>query len=363
MAHSAANVSRLSLDGALVRYGIAILSVAIAIALTLASRRLIHDPRPVIAYVAAILLTGWFAGSGPAALATVLVIAWYHWLLKFDGRIQTAWLPDVRDFWIIAFAVAAARFGSVRRRATSELEAAVAARTNELRSSEQALRAASEEALRVQFAVQLAERNRLAREMHDTLLQGFTGVALRLVAVTNRIAGAPDTVHDLHDVINHAQRTLEDARHAIWDIRSPVPGDLAAIVRAEADEALRSSGMTLEFRVTGDQHAVDPDVQAVFHRVAREAISNAARHSGAQIVRVELSYGARALCLSVIDDGLGFAVDPDLREYGGHWGLLGMRERATQIGATLSVQSTLGSGTTVMLVVPSCIAMKNGGPV
>ncbi len=97
---------------------------------------------------------------------------------------------------------------------------------------------------------------------------------------------------------------------------------------------------------------MDPDVEAVVIRVAQEAITNVVKHAAARTVRVRLSFEPRRIRLSVTDDGRGFAVASDFQAYGGHWGLLGMRERASQVRGKLSLRSTPGLGTEVVLLVP-----------
>jgi signal transduction histidine kinase len=129
-------------------------------------------------------------------------------------------------------------------------------------------------------------------------------------------------------------------------------GDFPSALKASAEERLQSTGLALEFGIDGFPRAVDPDVEAVCFRVAQEALANIVKHAQAREVRVTLAYATRAVRLSVSDDGRGFEVDPDFRTYGGHWGLLGMRERAGQIRAKLSVRSRLGHGTEVVLLVP-----------
>jgi signal transduction histidine kinase len=96
-----------------------------------------------------------------------------------------------------------------------------------------------------------------------------------------------------------------------------------------------------------------PEVESVMFRVASEAVTNVVRHAHARTVRVMLIYGDRSVRLAVQDDGRGFAVDPDLRTYAGHWGLLGMRERASQLRGRFRVRSAPGAGTKIMLQVPS----------
>jgi signal transduction histidine kinase len=97
---------------------------------------------------------------------------------------------------------------------------------------------------------------------------------------------------------------------------------------------------------------VDPDVEAVLVRVTQEAITNVVKHADARTVRVTLAFEARRVHLSVIDDGRGFVVASDFQVYGGHWGLLGMRERASQVHGKLSLRSTPGRGTELVLLVP-----------
>jgi PAS domain S-box-containing protein len=220
--------------------------------------------------------------------------------------------------------------------------------------TERALRRARERALEARFAAVLEERTRLARDIHDTLLQGFTGIALKLVAAINRVTGPVESVVALRDLVDLAQQTLTDARRAVWDLRSPAleGGDFSAAVRTAAEDCVRGTTLELEYDIGGAARPVDPDVEAVVIRVAQEAITNVVKHADARTVRVRLSFETRRIRLSVIDDGRGFAVAPDFQAYGGHWGLLGMRERASQIHGKLSLRSTPGHGTEVVLLVP-----------
>jgi NO-binding membrane sensor protein with MHYT domain/two-component sensor histidine kinase len=231
----------------------------------------------------------------------------------------------------------------------------------ERKRAERAVRRARSRLLQARFTAMLEERTRLAREIHDTLLQGFTGVALQLVAVTGRVSRPPETVAALRDLVALAQKTLQDARQAVWDMRAPAltGSDFSATLRAAAVDGLRAAGIALDYTVEGVPRPLDPEVEAVVFRVEQEAIANVVKHSAARTVRLELSYGARAMRLSVHDDGRGFAVDPDSYAYGGHWGLLGMRERASQIRAKLSVRSAPGHGSEIVIRVPYAVA---GGP-
>jgi PAS domain S-box-containing protein len=222
------------------------------------------------------------------------------------------------------------------------------------RRTERALQRSRERNIHMHFAVRLAERNRIAREMHDTLLQGFTGVALQLVAVAHRLEHqTSEGARELHSVIALAQQTLEDARRAIWDMRAPPSTDsLATRVRAAAEEVTRTSGVEVHLETQGEPRALGPTIDSVVLRVTREAVANVVKHADVRRVRLTLRYGRRALRLTVADRGRGFVVAPDLSAYGGHLGLLGMRERASEVGGRLAVRATPGRGTRVALSVP-----------
>jgi signal transduction histidine kinase len=168
------------------------------------------------------------------------------------------------------------------------------------------------------------------------------------------VAGPPETIAALRDLVGLAQKTLEDARHAVWDIRAPAlaGGDFPATLRAGAEDSVRGTGLTLECTVEGVPRPLDPQVETAVFRVAQEAIANVVKHAAARTVRLGLYYGELGMRLSVRDDGRGFTVDPDFHAYGGHWGLLGMHERASQLRAKLAIRSAVGQGTKVILVSP-----------
>jgi PAS domain S-box-containing protein len=222
------------------------------------------------------------------------------------------------------------------------------------KQAERALRRARERALAARFTAILEERTRFAREIHDTLLQGFTGVALQLAAVAQRVAGPPETITEFQELIGLAQRTLVDARRAVWDLRAsaPVEAEFPATLRNAAEDALRGSDIELTFAVTGMAQGLDHATEVALVRVLQEAIANTIKHADARTVRVELRYQRRGVRLTVADDGCGFPLASDARSYGGHWGLLGMKERAGQLYGTLEIESTVGHGTSIVLRLP-----------
>jgi len=225
------------------------------------------------------------------------------------------------------------------------------------RRAQREARRARERVLAARFTAALEERTRLAREIHDTLLQGFTGVALQLTAVARR-TGDTQTAAALGDVIGMAERTLDDARQAVWDLRAPAmaAGPFPAALREVAENAVRGTDLTLDFQAVGVERPLLEQVEAAAARVLQESIANTIKHAAARSVRVRLSYGTRSLRLSISDDGKGFQVDPAFRAYGGHWGLLGMKERVAELHGTLTVRSAPGRGTTVALRIPDRMA-------
>ncbi|MGE3277135.1 MAG: two-component regulator propeller domain-containing protein [Vicinamibacterales bacterium] len=208
--------------------------------------------------------------------------------------------------------------------------------------------------IRRQFRLVLTERARMARELHDTLLQSLAGLELQVDAMAGQVTTAPDSVRQqLERVRRQIQSDVTEARQSIWDLRSPVleARDLATALQ-QLGELVRAGGARFEFTVTGRPVRCAPEVEENLLRVGREAICNAARHAHASVVRLQLRYGDRTVTLCVSDDGRGF--DPQEATYatGGHWGVATMRERADAIGGRLRLVSRPGAGTDLEMVAP-----------
>jgi len=216
--------------------------------------------------------------------------------------------------------------------------------------------------MQARFDAVLAERTRLAGELHDTVLQAFTGVTLQLEALRPRMLTAPhEAQHDLGRVLKLADVALRDARSAIWDMRSPQlqDCDVAAALEHSAREAVDShlvaggAPIHLEVTITGNRRRLSPAVETAAQRIGREALANALRHADARHIRVAIVFELHHLSVGVHDDGVGFDVARLQPTQGrGHWGLVGMGERARNARGTLDVRSNLGSGTAVLLRVP-----------
>jgi signal transduction histidine kinase len=199
------------------------------------------------------------------------------------------------------------------------------------------------------------ERTRLAREIHDTLLQGVTGIALQLGVVLPQVRTSPDAATAmLERIIDLAVATSREARRAVWDMRPTAldEHDFVRAVEATARRLTDDAAITVDLSVSGQVRRLPLKHQSVVMRVVQEAVSNVVQHAHARSIRFQLEYGTRRLRLGVTDDGRGFVVEPNLHSYHGHWGLLGMQERASGLGGALAVRSAPGSGSTVTLVLP-----------
>jgi len=209
----------------------------------------------------------------------------------------------------------------------------------------------------------VSERTRIARELHDTLLQSFQGLMLRFQSARDFLPAQPaKAVEALDGALDRADQAIAEGRDAIQNLRlsTTVSLELAEAITALAEELKsgdgeRSSAM-FRMSVEGSPRALRPIVRDDIHRIAREALRNAFRHAQADHIEAEVTYGARELRLRIRDDGRG--LDPQHLSDGRvrHWGLAGMRERAVQIGAQLNLWSEPGAGTEVELRVPGTIA-------
>lgn len=194
------------------------------------------------------------------------------------------------------------------------------------------------------------ERNRLARELHDTLAHSLSEIAVQLEALKTVWRKDPARAQGILDQTLATTRDgLREARRAIQALRAAPLDDLglALAVRELAETAAARADLTLHFHASESINNLPPEVEQGIYRVAQEAIANAVEHSQAHHLRVELERSDERLTLVVADDGCGF--DPANPPVNGHFGLRGMRERAEVIGAAWSVQSAPGQGTQVCL--------------
>ncbi len=207
--------------------------------------------------------------------------------------------------------------------------------------------------LTAQFAAVLAERNRIAREIHDTLAQGFVGIAVQLDTVAKMQAVSAETARDHLDRARIlARSSLAEARRTVWALRAGAleTEDLAGALREVAEQLSGETSVAVE--VSGARRRLPPDVENNLFRIGQEAVANAVRHAQARRIRVDLDYGDRCVRLSVRDDGRGFDVEAATHCAPGHFGLAGIRERVHNLGGELTVLSAHGGGAELIVEVP-----------
>lgn len=214
--------------------------------------------------------------------------------------------------------------------------------------------------LKRQFRLVISERSRIARELHDTLLQGLSGVTMQLQALWTRL---PSTSHErdvLGDIIKDAGTCLSDARHSLWGLRAPRGTEvgLAENLARHARQVVSGTSIRLVIETQALPFQPSPDTGYQLLRIAKEAIANAIRHAEPKTIEVRLEHKKPNLIeLTIRDDGKGFdANEPHSRL--GHYGLIGMKERAEELGAKLTVTSARGAGTEVRVIAASGIKTK-----
>src|SRR6202047_3812858 len=221
-----------------------------------------------------------------------------------------------------------------------------------------------QELQRILFDERLAERTRMARDLHDTFLQTIQGS--KLVA-DDALDPSTDPIRmrrAMEQLSVWLARATQEGRAALNSLRTTTTqtNDLAEALRRVSEDSLIPSSMAVTFSVVGDAKEMHPIVRDEIYRIGYEAIRNACTHSGASHLEVELKY-ARDLTLRVDDNGAG--IDPAIADRGkdGHFGLQGMRERAARIGGKLTLGSSSNSGTKIKLIVPGGIIFRKTMPV
>jgi signal transduction histidine kinase/ligand-binding sensor domain-containing protein len=221
--------------------------------------------------------------------------------------------------------------------------------------------------LNIRFQERLAERTRIAQELHDTLLQGFVSASMQLDVAEDQLPDDSPTKPALKRILQLMGRVTEEGRNALRGLRTADDDsrDLElAFSRVRQELAIDEK---IDYRVVAHSatRTLRPMIRDEVYRIGREALANAFLHSHASTIEVEVEYANSYLRIIVRDDGCG--IDAQVLDAGrkGHWGLPGMRERSEGIGASLRLLSRIGAGTEVELTVPSAIAFESqsGGPV
>ena len=196
------------------------------------------------------------------------------------------------------------------------------------------------------------ERNRLARELHDTLAHTLSAVSVQVEALNKQLERDPDSAKDTVKQLRELTRSgLKESRRALRALRASPLEDLGLALGMQqlVDTTTERSGMTITLQILGDLDELRSEVEQSVYRITEEALNNTTRHAQAKQVAVMVDYRGAGLELIITDDGIGF--DPDAAAEDGHYGLMGMRERAMLCNGQLSIESQPGAGTTVRLTI------------
>ncbi|GHC90039.1 sensor histidine kinase [Novosphingobium pokkalii] len=211
--------------------------------------------------------------------------------------------------------------------------------------------------IRDRMAERMQERERIARDLHDTLIQGVQGLIMQFQSVADHLAHDPAAQAVLVPALDRAEEMLVEGRERVKGLRRLEDRHLRRQLQRVIDKQLTTARVSLTIK--GTVRPLQPDIADDIVAIAGEALCNAVRHAQAKAIEIQVEYGARALVLFVSDDGIGIAT-PDAEDRAaltkGHYGLIGMRERARRIGATFAIESEPGLGTLVRLSVPARLA-------
>jgi signal transduction histidine kinase len=203
------------------------------------------------------------------------------------------------------------------------------------------------------FALVLAERARIAREIHDTLLQSLVGVAIQCESIARQVDSAPQAAGAcLTQLRKQVEFFIRETRQSIWDLRSPtlLATDLSQALAQTGERATSDARIGFGFSVIGTPRRCPAKVEEHLLRIGQEATSNAARHACATKLTMQVRYCDDSVTLRVMDDGCGFEVGSAQAD--GHWGISMMKERAHLVGGSVRIVSSPGVGTEVEVVVP-----------
>ncbi|MGC1649021.1 MAG: histidine kinase [Candidatus Sulfotelmatobacter sp.] len=213
--------------------------------------------------------------------------------------------------------------------------------------------------LAVGLEARVNERTRIARDLHDTLLQSFQGLMLRLQLVEDLLPEGK-AKDQLEQTLQRADQAIAEGRRAVYDLRSSTaaPTDLAQAVRSLGDEFATENSAAFHLVVEGAARDLNAMIRDELCLITREALRNAFSHAHAHHIEVEITYGERAFRLRIRDDGKGIPTQVLEEGCPGHYGLSGMRERAKQVGGELDFWSRAGAGTEIELSIPGSIAYR-----
>ncbi|MDH2425647.1 sensor histidine kinase [Sphaerisporangium sp. TRM90804] len=298
------------------------------------------------------LISGWWAYAGVAATAGVII----------GARPEAGRTPGEMLYSFLVALLVASAMGLVTQtmRDQNENRRVMIAQLRET-GAKLAELAQENAQLQARLLTQareagvLGERQRMAREIHDTIAQGLTGILTQLEAAEDTIGDAPAARSRLDTVRTLARESLNEARRSVQALR-PAPLDeaqLATALRDIAEKWSRNTGVPAAVSVTGDPRPLHTEVEITLLRVAQEALANVGEHAGATRAGITLSYMEDVVALDVRDDGSGFTPGAASSSTGGGFGLIAMRQRVTRLAGDFAIETTPGQGTGISATVPA----------
>jgi signal transduction histidine kinase len=238
------------------------------------------------------------------------------------------------------------------QKAHDQLEWRVHERTKELNFE---MSARKEAEVRVEAVV--AERKRIAQELHDTLLQGFTGIGLKLEALTCGLPPSLSATRDqLEKILEQSDEYMKEARRSVWKLRSPSlekHADFSTALMKVSERALQGTGIRLNFSIEGAARHPEHEVEGHLLRICEEALANAVKHAHPTQVDVNLQYTDKEIQLRIRDNGCGFNPNGPDAAKAGHFGLVGIHERTRSLAGKVSLNSQPGQGTDIIVRLPA----------
>ncbi len=270
-------------------------------------------------------------------------------ILQPPPKAPPTWLLWPAGIIVLGGVAAMIRSIALARR-NRELDRRVRERTTALESAHVKLQAAAE------WSAVLAERNRIAQEIHDSFEQGFTGVILQIDSALPRLAAEPGAARRYLELARKMVHFIRsEAHHAVWNLHSSHlagPDLHSALAKLSAQPALGTDGPEVKVSIVGQTRRLDAGAEHHILRIAQEAVTNAIKHARASLIEVELTYSPAEVSLTVTDDGIGFQLDQPPGDAAMHFGLSGIRDRANKLGARCEIQSQSQVGTRVSFTLP-----------
>jgi len=209
--------------------------------------------------------------------------------------------------------------------------------------------------MKQQLEGQIKERKRIAQELHDTLLQGFTGIGLKLDAITGKLPDSlSETREQLRKILDQSDQYLTEARRSVWELRSTSlekADDFTDALLEASERILEGTGIRLAFSINGDRRKLPSTAEDNLLRICEEAVTNAVKHACPTEVSVSLEFEVQKVTLRIKDNGLGFDPKGPEASKSGHFGLMGLQERARAMGGSVSLSSQPGRGTEIIVSV------------